>query len=87
MAKLAFTVCGEQQHFCLRSLRKLVQFLFIVGQQLRVLTSLELQSAKTDLRNRAELSRFRQSAPLLKQRGGSIRHGLVHLAFVRLDKF
>ena len=87
MAKLAFTVCGEQQHFCLRSFRQLVQFLLIVGQQLRVLTSLVLQPAKTNLRDRTELSRVRQSAPLLKQRGGSVGHGLVHLAFVRLDKF
>src|SRR5262249_30086184 len=87
MVKLAFAVCGEQQHFCLRSLRKLVQFLSIVGQQLRVLTTLILQPAKTDLRNRTELSRLRQTASLLKQCRGSIRHGFVHLAFVRLHKF
>src|SRR4029450_8642018 len=53
----------------------------------RVLTSLKLQSAKTDLRNRAELSCVRQRASFLKQCGRSIRHGFVHLAFVRLDKF
>src|SRR5438876_797620 len=70
-----------------RSRGEIVQFLFIVAQQLRILTSLVLQSAKTDLRNRTELSRVRQRAPLLKQRGGSVGCGLVHLPFVRLDKF
>src|SRR5207244_12352521 len=85
--RLTVTVCGLRQHFCLRCLWLLVQFLFIASQQLRILTSLVLQSAKTDLRERTELSRVRQSAPLLEQRGGSVGHGLVHFASVGLDKF
>ena len=50
------------------------------------MAGLVLQPAKTNLRDRTELSCIRRSAAFLEQRGGPLRHGVVDLVFVRLNK-
>ena len=66
MTELPLAVCRKQHHLGLARLWKLLQLFLIIGQQLRVLTGLILQPAESNLRDRPELSGFRQGAALLQ---------------------